>query len=367
LSLTYSNKERTLDQIVQGYNKLAPVSSTSYAFNVPRVVINICDRLIQLKEEGHAKTPEILNAFLFCDHDGAKWTKADEDLLEKYKFEINHRKNPLKDIKEPRYLTQLLLDFFSNLSQPVIYSTFRQEWKDVLASEEKRKEFVKCQIPRMVNLKENIYHTLDLLAKSFSTLLGKNPKEQILYTLRLVLLRLTLALTQSENPHFFIARQVLVHDDYAEMASSDSLTDLLYLWVTEYTPAAREAFRGLSSPMPNLHKRLVDEQGTVSTHDPDKFGSKALSSSFIKHQQQHKRARQGDTPHAPVITEEDDGMASQASERNLDGLPEEIRAFIPVFMEMPYEEQNAVIKELNSILQSSAGQTPEASHFRSVK
>jgi hypothetical protein len=339
---------------------------------VPRVVINICDRLIQIKEEGLAKPIEILNAFLFCDHEGSKWNQSDEDLLEKYKQEINQRKNPFNEIKEPRYLTQLLFDFFMGLTQPMIYSTFRQEWKDVLASEERRKEFLMCQIPKMATLKENIYHTMEILAKTFNNLLGKSPKEQSLHLLRLVMLRVTLALTQSENPHFFIARQVLVHKDFVELAFGDPLADLLFVWSTTYSPAARETFRGLSSPMPNLHRRLVAEQGTVSTHDPDKFGSKALSGSFLKHQQQHKRDKEkANSPHspapAPVITEEDDPQVSQPTDRNLDDLPHEIRAFIPVFMDLPYEEQNAIIKQLNGILQSSADPTPEASRFRAAK
>ena len=369
LALVYSKKERNLDQIVQSYKNLSPVSSSSYGFNVPRLIIDVFDRLIQLKEEKLCKTNEILNAFLNCDHDGAKWNQLDDDRLEEYKLQINQRKKPFKEIKEPRFLTQLLVDFLNCLAQPVINNTFRQEWKHVLADQAEKREFVLCQNPKMANLNENLYHTLDFMAKSLNALLAKSQKASKLHTLRLVLLRLTLALTQADFPHFFIHRQALVHKDFLDLAATDSITDLLYMWVTEYTPAARERFRGICSPMPNLHKRLVEVHGTQNPHDPDKFASKGLSDSFIKHQQQHRRRlQQADSPHAPVISEEDDGTASQASERNLDALPEAIRAFIPVFMDMPYEEQNSIIKELNGILQqSSLAQMPEASRGHALK
>ena len=75
--------------------------------------------------------------------------------------------------------------------------------------------------------------------------------------------------------------------------------------------------------------------------------------SFVKQQRHHQR-NYGGGASDPVISEEDDGANSVLTDQNLDEFPDDIKNFMPVFMDMPYDEQNAIIKELNSILLQSS-------------
>lgn len=352
-ALTFSSKTVNLDTVIKGYRELNLPDTNSYFAHVPHIVIRTMDRLIQLKEQGICKTTEILNAFLNCDKDGSTWNSLDEDKLTEYKLEINKRKDPIKDITEPRFLTQLLLDFFSSLSQPMIVGSFKQQWKDMLGDGDLMRKFVNSDSPQLKDLKENIYHTLEFIAKTMNNLVGKNSDSQRLSTLRLVLLRLSLSLTQADKPHFFFSRNILMHKDYIEQASSDSITELLYMWTTEHSPGARDVYRGLFSPLPNLHSKIMQRHGSSTPNNPDKFQSRTLSSSFVKQQRHHQRTYGGGAGD-PVISEEDDGANSVLTDQNLDEFPDEIKNFMPVFMDMPYDEQNAIMKELNAILLQSS-------------
>lgn len=340
----------TLESVVAGYKKLNLPHLNSYYAHVPHIVVKVMDRINQLKEQGKYKTSELLDSFMNCYKNGNDWSPVEEENLSKIKQSVNQRKDNISEIDDPRYLSQLMLDFFQSLSQPAIPGTFRREWQHVLGDNDLILKFVRSELPEMEKIKETVYHTLEFIAMSMNQLIGKNPDAQRLSVLRLTLLRISLSLTQTDKPRFFHSRHILPHAEYLEYANVDPITKLLYAWTTEYSPKAKDVYLGLHSPMPNLHKKIMDIHGSSTLTNPDKFNSRRLSSSFIKIQKDHlKSSEKG--PERPTITEEDDPSLSVISDQNSDDFPEEIKVFLPIFRDMPYEEQNSIIKELYNIMQ----------------
>jgi len=367
LALTFADKEVSLDMVVENQRRLYTINHNSFEFHTPRIIFQTLDRLCHLKEDGKATTSGILNSFLNCDLDGNSWTRDDEEKLTRLKLDFNARKKDLiSTIDDPRFLAQLLLDFLQSLAQPLIYSTFYIEFKAMLADPDLMLEFVRAQMPRMVEFKENIYLTLDFIAKSFNVLIGKNPDQTKLKMLRLVLLRLSIAMNQLNMHSFFYSRNVILHKDYTDLAMTDKLTSLLYIWVTEYDEQDREHFKSLSSPLPKLHRKIISQNGRAGYGVTDNFLSKSLQKTMNT-----KPRQKGDSPKnltldqpdntvaqsniQRVITEEDDHHShSEMSESRLDSFPEDIKAFIPYFIDMTYEEQNLIIKQLNAIRNGGA-------------
>ena len=153
----------------------------------------------------------------------------------------------------------------------MIVGSFKQQWKDMLGDGDLMRKFNNSDSLQLKDLKENIYHTLEFIAKTMNNLIGKNPDSQRLSTLRLVLLRLSLSLTQADKPHFFFSRNILMHKDYIEQASSDSITELLYMRTTEHSLGARDVYNGLFSPLPNLHSKIMQVVREATKTPPAKL------------------------------------------------------------------------------------------------
>jgi len=353
LSLTFGKSSVTFDQIVAGQKKLENINSSAFANYIPKVVIEVLDTLCSLKDQGVYSSAVILNAFLACEMEGTSWTSLDEERLTQIKLDFNKRRAALSKQRDPRYLAQLLLDFFDSLAQPVISSIFMREHEDVLHSQTTMLQFINADHPKSATVSPSIYHVLCFVCKSMRSLLGKTSDQSKLANLRFVLLRLSISLRQAKVDHVLFARNVILHKDFMELASTDKLTELLFCWVSNYDDHSKELFQLLSSPMPTLQKKILEHNGSSSYGKVDKFDSKSLQkSSTMTHKEKQMKIdllKIG----APQITEEEDGPLSPMSELDLDSLPDDIKNYLPIFRSLSYEEQNQLIKHLNSILQST--------------
>ena len=353
LSLTFGKSNVTMDQIVAGQKKLENINQSAFANYIPKVIIEILDTLCLLKDEGTHSSAVILNAFLACEMEGSSWTSLDEERLTQMKIDFNKRRAALSKERDPRYLAQLLLDFFDSLAQPVISSIFMREHDDILQTQTTMLQFINAEHPKSATVSPVIYHTLCFICKSMRSLIGKTTDPSKLTNLRFVLLRLSISLRQAKVDHVLFARNVILHKDFMDLATTDKLTELLFCWVANYDDHSKELFQLLSSPMPTLQKKILEHNGSSNYGKVDKFDSKSLQkSSTMTHKEKLVKLdllKIG----APQITEEDDLPNSPMSELNFESLPEDIKNYLPIFCNLSYEEQNQLIKHLNSIMQQS--------------
>lgn len=369
-------EDLTLDGIVSDQNKLYSIDSNSFQHNVPKVVVQIIDKLCVLKEEERATSSAILTAFLNPDSEGVVWSAvgAEEEQLKDLKRLINARnKTAIKSITDARFLIQLLLDFFEELDQPAIDRTFYRQFDDIFGVPDKMSSFFNGQDPRMISFHENTYHTLAFIAKFMNIILGKNPDQGKKLMVRHAILRLSIALNKNGKLYsqYFFSRTLLTNlPAVSDLSLTDKLTGLLFQWSLEYDEMQRQKFIALRSPIPGLHKKILDNIGRVDFGQSDKFESRLLQKkdpklanhkglgyvpvlSDLSSKEQSPTSRQNQTLHlemkeAPAISEEDDQESQEEFDASLfENLPEDIKNFIPVFMEMAYEEQNNIIKELN--------------------
>lgn len=350
MAISFGRGASTIENVVKGQKKLENINANSFANDVPKVLIEILDRLCNLRDEGTYSSAMILNSFIACEKDGESWTSLDEEKLNQSKLDYNKRFDTISKIKEPRYLAQLLLDFFEELSHPVLTSTFLREFDEVLKEQEMGRAFINGSHELSKSISHTIYHTLSLICKSLNSLIGGNPDESKLKSLRFVLFRISICLRQAKVDHLFYSRNLIIFKEAIDMSNADKLTQFLYLWVTEYKDEAREHFKVLSSPLPTLHKKIISENGTSHFGVSDKFISKGLNRSSIKMPKERLSKLDVFKANHPQITEEDDGIGSPISEMNIDDMPEDIQNYLPVFLSLSYEEQNQMIKMLNDIM-----------------
>lgn len=376
-------EDLTLDGIVTDQNKLYSIDSNSFEHNVPRVVVQIIDRLCLLREEQKITSSALATAFLNPDSEGVVWSAvgSEESQLTELKRLINSRsKDAISQVTDPRFLIQLLLDFFEELDQPAIDRTFYREFDGMFGSSDKQKAFFTGKDPGMVIFPENTYHTLAFLAKFMNILLGKNPDQGKQMMIRHTILRLSIALNKNGKLYsqYFFSRTLLTNlPAVGDLAFSDKLTSLLFQWSMEYEEMHRQHFIALRSPIPSLHQKILRDAGRVDFGLSDKFKSRSLQKNELgtsnrkglgykpvlsdlssKEQSPSSRidkSRQLALKEASAISEEDDHESLEDFDMSLfEGMPEDIRNFIPVFMEMAYEEQNNIIKELNRMRKSPA-------------
>jgi len=252
-----------LDEYLYHQKKMHALSLNSAERYVIKLVLVVLERLETLVKCNICKINDVLNAFYALNDKESftePWGDKHEKFLKQFKERINGNNYEVSDIEDPRYLTQILLDFFDGFATPpiqprfidAIYSKIHHDDDD---EDTKLTKNIKDQIFKEFNKRE--FFLVECFARFFASLLAfdETCSDQISSTALRVCISLTLSRKKLDK--LFFKRSVI--GDHKEDDKVMHLKIFLLKWIENFNEAFTENFL-LQKGSLKINERKVKEK-----------------------------------------------------------------------------------------------------------
>lgn len=324
----FSAPKYGLEEYLFHQKKLTALSVSSAERYVPKIVLIALERLETLMQSDICRAEDVLASFYSLNERESfkePWGSNQEKFLKQFKERINMGNYEVSDIEDPRYLSQIILDFLDGFSNPAIEQRF------ILAIQSKIHETkakltkdIKDQFFKELNKKE--FFLLECFARFFATLLIQDERraDQIVTaTLRVCI---SLLCSKKRLDKLFLKRSLI--RDFSQDDQVTYLRTFLLKWIENFNENFTEMFMLHKSPL-HINERKIREKMIKKGIRVNTYLSKvldaaskeeiarqeeeeaALSSSSIPELDEEKEA---ETPVTPVKR---DALGIMVRERNL--------------------------------------------------